>query len=578
MTATGASIYICSDDSKTTVPDAPINREWHELGHYLQFQMYNAYQDPTGESHLGYQNNSTNDSVIEGFSEFVAMLVAEGYGMLKPPYYHPLYPVDKGIYNIEEDYKVWGKTVSPIKRPDGTIEMVTTFFGLPEDEEFAVAGILWDLHDKSKEINLKHYVADGADGPIWVEVSKVYPASTDQISLSAQKILEVINEKKPTTVVDLYNAFQGTVPKQDLDMIFVNHGAFADVADRNLIHDKSGEQVGLSGHKPERMDRSSPAPTSPGSYLVSDADGKFNIEIIHEEPFSQYDFSYQLNMTGNEPAYFVMPPRYYPSKAIFNQISESGETVVSNSTTINSNEYWDYILSDPPRDGVFKNIPVRQAAAQEEDIGIPSNASTPQPSANQTSTSTGGGCLIATAAFGSELAPQVQFLRNFRDQHVLSTRTGSSFMNVFNAWYYSFSPYVADYERQVPLLQQTVRIAIYPLLGILGLSETAYFLIPGEYGSVLAGLIASSLIGAIYFSPVALSVKQVRRLRLNVKIVALIMLTTFAAILFSLMVGDQNALMVTTPFFVVMILAVSMLYSAKGIIRAARKFGSFFKE
>ena len=35
------------------------------------------------------------------------------------------------------------------------------------------------------------------------------------------------------------------------------------------------------------------------------------------------------------------------------------------------------------------------------------------------------GCLIATVAFGSELSPQVQFLRNFRDNRILSTVSGS---------------------------------------------------------------------------------------------------------------------------------------------------------
>lgn len=55
-------------------------------------------------------------------------------------------------------------------------------------------------------------------------------------------------------------------------------------------------------------------------------------------------------------------------------------------------------------------------------------------------------CLIATATFGSELAPQVQFLRDFRDKQIMQTFAGSNFMVAFNAWYYSFSPAVAQYE------------------------------------------------------------------------------------------------------------------------------------
>ena len=61
-----------------------------------------------------------------------------------------------------------------------------------------------------------------------------------------------------------------------------------------------------------------------------------------------------------------------------------------------------------------------------------------------------GGCLIATATFGSEMAPQVQFLREIRDNTVLQTESGTSFMTGFNQFYYSFSPAIADYERDNP--------------------------------------------------------------------------------------------------------------------------------
>jgi len=76
----------------------------------------------------------------------------------------------------------------------------------------------------------------------------------------------------------------------------------------------------------------------------------------------------------------------------------------------------------------------------------------------------GGGCLIATAAFGSEMAPQVQFLREIRDGTVLQTQSGSTFMTGFNQFYYSFSPAVADYERENPAFKETVKIAITPML------------------------------------------------------------------------------------------------------------------
>jgi len=87
--------------------------------------------------------------------------------------------------------------------------------------------------------------------------------------------------------------------------------------------------------------------------------------------------------------------------------------------------------------------------------------------------SEGGGCLIATAAFGSEMAPQVQFLREIRDNTVLQTESGTNFMTGFNQFYYSFSPVIADYERENPAFKETVKLALTPLLTSLTLLQYA---------------------------------------------------------------------------------------------------------
>jgi len=85
----------------------------------------------------------------------------------------------------------------------------------------------------------------------------------------------------------------------------------------------------------------------------------------------------------------------------------------------------------------------------------------------------GGGCLIATAAYGSEMSQQVQSLREIRDKTVLGTNSGSSFMETFNSIYYSFSPTIADWERESPIFKNTVRIAITPLLTSLSILNYA---------------------------------------------------------------------------------------------------------
>jgi len=81
----------------------------------------------------------------------------------------------------------------------------------------------------------------------------------------------------------------------------------------------------------------------------------------------------------------------------------------------------------------------------------------------------GGGCLIATATYGSELAPQVQQLREIRDNQLLQTESGELFMNSFNDFYYSFSPTIADWERENPAFQESVKIALTPMISSLSL-------------------------------------------------------------------------------------------------------------
>lgn len=85
----------------------------------------------------------------------------------------------------------------------------------------------------------------------------------------------------------------------------------------------------------------------------------------------------------------------------------------------------------------------------------------------------GGGCLVATATFGTEMAPQVQYLREIRDNTVMSTGSGVTFMSGFNSLYYSISPQIADMERENPLFRELVRVAITPMLASLSIMSLA---------------------------------------------------------------------------------------------------------
>ena len=92
---------------------------------------------------------------------------------------------------------------------------------------------------------------------------------------------------------------------------------------------------------------------------------------------------------------------------------------------------------------------------------------------NSAPTPVGGGCLIATATYGSEMAVEVQQLRELRDNQLLQTESGTAFINTFNDIYYSFSPAIADMEREHPIFKEVVKIAITPMISSLSIMDNA---------------------------------------------------------------------------------------------------------
>jgi len=121
----------------------------------------------------------------------------------------------------------------------------------------------------------------------------------------------------------------------------------------------------------------------------------------------------------------------------------------------------------------------------------------------------GGGCLIATAAFNSELSAQVQMLREIRDTKIMNTQVGAMFISGFNQFYYSFSPAIADMERQSPLFKEIVKITITPLLSSLSLLNN----IDSEIEMLGIGIGIISLNAGFYFViPAIVAIKIKRKL------------------------------------------------------------------
>ena len=128
--------------------------------------------------------------------------------------------------------------------------------------------------------------------------------------------------------------------------------------------------------------------------------------------------------------------------------------------------------------------------------------------------SNGGGCLIATAAFGSELAPQIQLLREIRDDIVLQTKSGSIFMIGFNQFYYSFSPAVADYERENTTFKEAVKLTLTPLLTSLTLLQYADIDSESEMLGYGIGIILLNI--GMYFVVPAVLITKIRK-RVNME-------------------------------------------------------------
>ena len=125
---------------------------------------------------------------------------------------------------------------------------------------------------------------------------------------------------------------------------------------------------------------------------------------------------------------------------------------------------------------LFQPIPTEKASfdviagqANSEPVPTESNEDGNVQPTNPIDNKEGGGCLIATATYGSEMAPQVQQLRELRDNTLLATKSGTAFMTAFNQVYYSFSPTIADVEREQPIFKEFMKVTLTPMISSLSI-------------------------------------------------------------------------------------------------------------
>jgi len=338
-----ATVGIATDTSPPRDSNKPDNREWHELGHYWMLHLYGGDWPPRSEvddvdcpdtvppalpantngNHCGYANWLTADSYVEGFAEFTSLLTAEHYQDPAPFRYR----WEGGNPSLEIDYRAWGSFAAAFDLAGNLLNFRSID---PDQEEFAAAGILWDLHDGGN-LQFDNVREDKALGVISSQIR-----TGDAMALTDAAIYDLIHEQQPSTLEDLHRVFGASFPQNtdggqpadpipDVSEIFIAHAAFDDVGPRNVVHDQ-GETVGGTGSSrlPMRPNRQS-KPPDPRAYLIAHfLDGQggaidpgeitLEVEIEVLPPYAYYSYDYDV-VPDSERIYLPLPPNHFPSVA-----------------------------------------------------------------------------------------------------------------------------------------------------------------------------------------------------------------------------------------------------------------------
>jgi hypothetical protein len=156
----------------------------------------------------------------------------------------------------------------------------------------------------------------------------------------------------------------------------------------------------------------------------------------------------------------------------------------------------------------------------------------------------------------------------------METKSGSSFMLVFNAWYYSFSPNVAAYLNTHWVERTVMKGVLFPLVGILYLTSSLFSATSAypELAVLISGLLASSLIGAFYLGvPLGVLRARFRRLRnwkgqgMLERALAAMLFGGLGALMFGELFSSQPALIISTATIVLSTLFISSAIVSKKI-------------
>ncbi|PIT84827.1 hypothetical protein COU37_01040 [Candidatus Micrarchaeota archaeon CG10_big_fil_rev_8_21_14_0_10_45_29] len=307
-----------------TYPDAPINREFHEFGHHVQYDAFERMPYMTGDTNHGsYANPTSTDSVVEGWAEVFALLVNEFNGGKYPS----LYPVGTGVENIEVNHKIVGRGVGP---------------NVP-DEEIVAASLLWDFVDGKNKVD-EDYVQVSAE-KFWSFFRGKYKFSDG-------------TEGNIYNLADLYDASQtqgGWDLQEDgdkdginnLDELFIAHGIFKD--DNGNGGYDAGEKIGVTLNSASN-ERRKIQPKEGASLAVNvrddsgnPIDAVFVVEIEFEPPYDIYDYEYSVPLPADEKSLdLAMPRGDYGATATISAYSP-GYSQKPDAYTITNKQYWEKV-------------------------------------------------------------------------------------------------------------------------------------------------------------------------------------------------------------------------------------------
>jgi len=258
-----SNIYLQVRDSVQGSPNRQVEL-YHEFSHYVMHALYGKWPYPEGETdirernHGGLLNPSTSDTYVEAFATFMSVAMIKTYGETIPSgrdesrmSLRDLLAVygDAQITDLEEDYKAWDR--------QGHME------------DYAGAGILWDLVDGEDDYNEKKYTPEQMyqnylawkkdredfneytrknwpDDPVLeipaytVEDFRKWKFDDDRVELDFQKDVWPVLRTYHSDFTDVYNDIVKKRPDQKgaIDEVFIKHGFFHDDEEGNGKYDE----------------------------------------------------------------------------------------------------------------------------------------------------------------------------------------------------------------------------------------------------------------------------------------------------------------------------------------------------